>query len=176
MASDGSVAPKERVNIVYKSAVGDAQEQVELPFRQLVLGDFTLREDQTPLDERTPISVDKDTFPEVLKAQNLQLDFKVPNRLIENKESKEGEDDEEEELSVTLHFNSIKDFQPDSLVEKVPELKQLIELRNALKALTGPLGNTPDFRRRLESLVRDTEARAQLLAELGLPVTKETKE
>lgn len=168
MASDGSVAPKERVNIVYKSAVGDAQEQVELPFRQLVLGDFTLREDQTPLDERTPISVDKDTFPDVLKAQRLHLDFKVPNRLIET--------EEEEELSVNLHFNSIKDFQPDSLVEKVPELKQLIELRNALKALTGPLGNIPDFRRRLESLVRDTEARAQLLAELGLSATKETKE
>lgn len=168
MASDGSVAPKERVNIVYKSAVGDAQEQVELPFRQLVLGDFTLREDQTPLDERAPISVDKDTFPDVLKAQRLHLDFKVPNRLIET--------EEEEELSVNLHFDSIKDFQPDSLVERVPELKQLIELRNALKALTGPLGNIPDFRRRLESLVRDTEARAQLLAELGLPATKETKE
>ena len=33
MADDGSVAPKERVNIVYKPATGDAQEQVELPLQ-----------------------------------------------------------------------------------------------------------------------------------------------
>lgn len=167
MASDGSVAPKERVNIVYKSALGDAQEQVELPFRQLVLGDFTLREELTPLDERTPISVDKDTFPDVLKAQNLHLSLKIPNRLIDT--------EEEESLTVDLNFESIQDFQPDALVEKVPELKQLIELRNALKALTGPLGNVPDFRRRLENLVRDTEARTQLLNELGLTLDKESK-
>ena len=78
-------------------------------------------------------------------------------------------------LAVDLRFESINDFQPDALVEKVPELKQLIELRNALKALTGPLGNVPDFRRRLEHLVRDAEARAQLLVELGLSSTKEAE-
>ncbi len=43
MSSDGSVAPKERINIVYRSSTGDAQEQIELPLKQLVLGDFTLR-------------------------------------------------------------------------------------------------------------------------------------
>lgn len=167
MASDGSVAPKERVNIVYKSAVGDVQEQVELPFRQMVLGDFTLRENLTPLDERVPINIDKDTFADVLKAQNLSLQLSVPNRLADS--------ETEERLTLDLQFESMSDFQPDALVEKVPELKQLIELRNALKALTGPLGNVPDFRRRLEGLVRDTEARAQLLAELGLPPTKEAE-
>ena len=166
MASDGSVAPKERVNIVYKPATGDAQEQVELPFRQLVLGDFTLREENTPLDERVPINVDKDSFPDVLKAQNLSLQFSVPNRLIEA---------EDELLAISLDFQSLHDFHPDSLVDQVPELKQLIELRQALKALTGPLGNVPEFRKRLENLVRDDQARAQLLAELGLHSTKEAE-
>ncbi|HKT99965.1 MAG TPA: type VI secretion system contractile sheath small subunit, partial [Paraburkholderia sp.] len=42
MASDGSVAPKERVNIVYRPATGDAKAEVELPLKLLVLGDFTL--------------------------------------------------------------------------------------------------------------------------------------
>ena len=31
MAKEGSVAPKERVNIVYKPATGGAQAEVELP-------------------------------------------------------------------------------------------------------------------------------------------------
>ena len=36
MATDGSVAPKERVNIVYRPATGDAQAEVELPLKLLV--------------------------------------------------------------------------------------------------------------------------------------------
>src|SRR5690606_24687385 len=83
MAKEGSVAPKERVNIVYKPATGDAQEQVELPLKQLVVGDFTLKESDVPLDERKPIQVDKDNFNDVLKAQGLELTLAVPNRLSE---------------------------------------------------------------------------------------------
>ncbi|HEX6550300.1 MAG TPA: type VI secretion system contractile sheath small subunit, partial [Gammaproteobacteria bacterium] len=37
----GSVAPKERVSIVYKSDTGDQSEDVELPLKMLVMGDFT---------------------------------------------------------------------------------------------------------------------------------------
>ena len=48
------------------------------------------------------------------------------------------------------------------------ELKQLLELRNALQALKGPLGNERDFRKKIESLLGDPEARAALLGELGL--------
>ncbi|MFO2767894.1 type VI secretion system contractile sheath small subunit [Legionella pneumophila serogroup 1] len=38
---DQSVAPKERVNIVYTPNIEGAEEAVELPLRQLVLGEFT---------------------------------------------------------------------------------------------------------------------------------------
>ena len=51
MSSQGSVAPKERVNIVYRPATGDAQAEVELPLKLLVLGDYTLRNDDTPIEE-----------------------------------------------------------------------------------------------------------------------------
>ena len=160
MASDGSVAPKERVNIVYKSATGDAKEEIELPFKQLVIGDFTLKEDERPVDDRAPISVDKDNFESVLKAQNLSLEFSVENKLSEDA-------DPDERLNVNLKFESIRDFEPDNVVEQVDELKQLVALRDALKSLKGPLGNLPDFRKRLQHLVQDDEAREQLLKELG---------
>ena len=52
MANEGSVAPKERVNIRYRPATGDAKEEVELPMKHVILGDFTLRPDDTPLEER----------------------------------------------------------------------------------------------------------------------------
>jgi type VI secretion system protein ImpB len=161
MATDGSVAPKERVNIVYKPSTGDAQEQVELPLKQLVLGDFTLREDDTPVEDIKPIRVDKDNFNDVLKGQNLSLQLAVPNRLAENAP-------EDEQLPVSLKFQSIRDFEPDAIVEQVPELQQLIALRDSLKALKGPLGNLPDFRKQLQALMNDAGARERLLGELGV--------
>ena len=38
MSDQGSVAPKERINITFKPATGGAQEEVELPLKVLVLG------------------------------------------------------------------------------------------------------------------------------------------
>ena len=161
MSKEGSVAPKERVNIVYKPATGDAQEQVELPLKQLVIGDFTLKESDVPLDERKPIQVDKDNFNDVLKGQGLELNLSVPNRLSENA-------DEDEQLAVSLKFEKLRDFEPDAIVQQVPELRQLVELREALKALKGPLGNLPEFRKKLQALIQDEGARERLLSELGV--------
>ena len=159
MASEGSVAPKERVNITYKPATGNAQAEVELPLKMLVLGDFTQRTDDRPVEERAPINIDKDNFADVLKAQNLGLDLVVPNKLDPEKG---------EEMPVNLKFESLRDFEPDAIVEKVPELKEIMALRDALKALKSPLGNVPDFRKKLQELVQDEGNRARLLSELGI--------
>lgn len=158
MAKEGSVAPKERVNITYQSATsGDAQ--VELPFKILMLGDYTGRPDDTPLEDRKPISVDKDNFNDVMRDQRLSVDANVPNTLSGEAGA---------EMSVHLAFRSLADFTPDGIVEQVPELRKLLELRAALSALKGPLGNIPAFRKRLQAILADPSARDRLLAELGL--------
>jgi len=159
MASEGSVAPKERVNITYKPATGDAQAEVELPLKVLILGDFSQQIDERPVEERGAINVDKDTYSDVLKAQKLSLDMSVPNKLIA---------DSEDNMAVSLKFDSLRDFEPDAIVANVPELKEILDLRNALKALKGPLGNVPDFRKKLQALVQDEKTRAELLKELGI--------
>ncbi len=159
MAADGSVAPKERVNITYKPSTGEAQAELELPLKLLVLGDFTQKQDDRPIEDRKPINIDKDNYNDVLKAQKLSLDLSVANKLG---------GDANDNLAVNLQFDSLRDFEPDAIVEKVPELKEIIELRNALKALKGPLGNVPDFRKKLQALIQDEGTRAKLLAELGI--------
>lgn len=159
MAKEPSVAPKERVNIVYRPATGDAKEEVELPLRLLVLGDFTQSPDDRMLEDREPINIDKDNFNDVLKEQNINLNLTVPNKVS---------GDPDEEMSVTLNFESMKDFEPEAIARKTPELKKLLELREALTALKGPLSNLPAFRKKLQELVRDGAAREQLLNELGI--------
>ncbi len=158
MAAEGSVAPKERVNIVYKTDVGGAQEEKELPLKMLMLGDYTLRPDATPLEERKPINIDKDNFNEVLKAQKISLDMQVPNTLAEGEAAGE--------MSLNLKFQSIKDFEPENVARQVPELNKLLELREALVALKGPLGNVPAFRKKIQELIADPASRDAILKEL----------
>jgi len=159
MAKEASVAPKERVNIVYRPATGDAQEEVELPLKLLVMGDFTNSPDERPVEEREPVNIDKDNFNEVLKAQNIDLNLTFANKLS-------GEPGEE--MSANIKIESLKDFQPEEIASKVPELNKLLELREALKSLKGPLSNIPEFRKKLQGLVKDEGAREQILKELGI--------
>ena len=163
MAKESSVAPKERVNIIYKPATGGAQEEIELPFKQLVLADFTFRADDRPLEDRKPINVDKDNFNDVMRKHDLALNFTVPNRLSEQ---------EGDELPVNLRVETLKDFGPESIAEQIPELKKLTELRDALTALKGPMGNVPGFRKKLQSLLQDDAAREKLMKELGVEPEK----
>ena len=160
MSKEGSVAPKERVNIVYRPATGDAKEEVELPLKLMVLGDFTQREDDRSVEDREPISVDKNNFNDVMKGQGLGMTVSVPNKLVE--------DDPEAQMAVTLRFENINGFTPDAIVRQVPELARLLELRESLKALKGPLANVPEFRRKVQEMVSDEKARAALLSELNL--------
>ena len=150
MAKEGSVAPKERVNIVYKPATGGAQEEVELPLKLMMLGDRAI-------EERKPINVDKDNFTDVMRKQNLRLDLNVANKLSGQ---------ENDEMPVSLKFETLKDFQPESVARQVPELKQILEVREALTALKGPLGNVPAFRKMIQTALTDEDARDRLLKEL----------
>ncbi|MBB1518537.1 type VI secretion system contractile sheath small subunit [Pseudomonas sp. L-22-4S-12] len=160
MAKEGSVAPKERINVTFKPATGGAQEEIELPLKLMVLGDFTQRADERKIEDRKPISIDKNNFDEVLGKQELNLTFSVANRL----QDEQGAD----ELPVQLRINSMKDFNPAAVVDQVPELKKLMELRDALVALKGPLGNAPAFRKAIESVLADDDSRDRVLSELGL--------
>ncbi|MBC3373009.1 type VI secretion system contractile sheath small subunit [Pseudomonas sp. SWRI92] len=160
MAKEGSVAPKERINVTFKPATGGVQEEIELPLKLMAIGDYLHRQDERKFEDRKPISIDKMTFDEVLAKQELSLVLSVPNRLQEGGDT--------EELSVQLRLNSMKDFNPASLVEQVPELRKLMELRDALVALKGPLGNAPAFRKAIESVLANDESRSRVLEELGL--------
>ena len=71
MAKDQTVAPKERINIVYKPAT-NMDEEKELPLKLLVIGDFTGRADETPVEERERIDINKDNFNDVLREQKNQ--------------------------------------------------------------------------------------------------------
>ncbi len=154
-----SVAPKERINIKYVPATGGQQAEIELPLTMLVVGNLKGRTEDTPIEERQTVSIDKNNFNSVMKENKLELNFSVANNL---------EEQSEDDLPVKLNIATLEDFSPDRIAQQVPELRKLLELREALVALKGPLGNIPAFRNRLQDLLASDEAREQLLKELDL--------
>lgn len=163
MPKESTIAPKERVNIVYKSTTGETEKNIELPLKQLILGNFSNKEDDRRVEDRESISIDKDNFNDVLKAHDVKVDMVVPNKLV---------DEPDAEMNISLDFKTMKDFGPDAVADKIPELKKIIKLRDALMALKGPLSNIPEFRNSIQELVGDESQRDQLLAELGLDNNK----
>jgi type VI secretion system protein ImpB len=160
---DGSVAPKERINIKYIPNTGDQAAELELPLKMIVVGDFKGHGEDRPLEEREAVRVDKANFDSVMEKADLSLDLDVANRL---------EDDEAEgTIGMALRFRTLADFTPDAIARQVPELKKLLDLREALVALKGPLGNVPAFRSKLQELLDDPAARDKLARELDLVLT-----
>jgi type VI secretion system protein ImpB len=156
--AEGSVAPKERVNIVYKSSVGDQTEEVELPLKLLMVGDYTGKPSDETVEDRVPVNVDKDNFNDVMAGMKLSLDVNVTDTLDEDNES----------MPVHLEFKSMNDLSPDSVAKQVPELDSMLEMRRALLALKGPLGNVPTFRKAIQKILNDDETREQIMKELGV--------
>jgi type VI secretion system protein ImpB len=148
--------PPARVNLFLEVQDGGAQKKKELPLRTLVLGDYTGREDSTPLEERKPINLDKDNFESVLKSMDVGAAFDVPDRL-------RGGD---EQLHVDLRFEAMKSFKPEEVARQVPAVSRLLAMRNLLQDLRNRVVSASDFRKQLEAIVKDPEALAQLTADI----------
>ncbi|GAL15252.1 uncharacterized protein ImpB [Vibrio astriarenae] len=111
---------KNRVSITYDVETNGAVETKELPFVVGVIGDFSAhKEDKEDLEERTFYQIDKDNFDTVLKRVGPELKLKVDNTL----------QDDDSQFEAALSFSSMKDFEPDSLVEQIEPLRKLAETR-----------------------------------------------
>jgi type VI secretion system protein ImpB len=115
--------PPARVNIKLDIDKGGAQKKVELPFKMLVLGDFSQKGDTTRLVDKEKINVNKDNFNQVMESMDLGL-----NMSVENKINPGGGD-----MKVDLKFKNMKDFNPLEIVKQVPQLSKLLAARNLVK-------------------------------------------
>lgn len=157
--------PPARINIFYEKDIGDAKKKVELPQRSLIVTDFTLKEDPTPIEDLEKIPIKKDNFNQVMEGMELSINFNVPNKLV---------DDPKAEIDVNLEFKNINDFHPDKVVTQIEELNKLLKVRGLLKDLKAKVVNNRQFREQLNTIISDGKA-SNLIKEIEKIGTEEVE-
>ncbi len=124
-----------RVQIEYDVEVYGAEKKIQLPFVMGVMADLSGKpaEPLPAVDQRKFLEIDIDNFDDRIRAMKPRAAFSVPNTLT-------GEGN----LSVDLTFESMDDFSPAGVAQKVDALKKLLdartELANLLSYMDGKTG------------------------------------
>jgi type VI secretion system protein ImpB len=151
---------KPRVHITYDVETNGALDKKEIPFVMGVMGDYSGDNVDTKkqLKDRKFSQIDRDNFNEVMNNVSPKVAMKVENTL-----QADGS-----EMSVTLDFKSMEDFEPQRIVDKVEPLKKLMETRNKLRDLLTKADRSDALESVLEKILSDAEAMAALSKELGV--------
>jgi len=151
---------KPRVHITYDVETNGAVQEKEIPFVMGVMGDYSGDNTETkkPLKDRKFSQIDRDNFNEVMRNVSPQLRMKVENTLA----------GDNSEMSVNLDFNSMEDFEPHKIVEKIEPLKKLMDTRNKLRDLLTKADRSEDLEAILEQVLSNTDAISSLSTELGV--------
>jgi len=115
-----------RVQIEYDVELYGAEKKVQLPFVMGVLADLSGKpsEPLPPVADRKFLDIDVDNFDSRMKALKPRAAFQVPNTLT-------GEGN----INVELTFESMDDFSPAAVAQKVDALSKLLEARQQLANL-----------------------------------------
>ncbi|MFV1983383.1 MAG: type VI secretion system contractile sheath small subunit [Thiohalomonadales bacterium] len=148
--------PKARVNITLDVETGGARKKLELPMKLLSVGDFSGGKTKGKLAHRERIDINKNNIESVLNELSPQAKYTVDN-VIANDDT---------EISVKLEFDSFKAFHPESVVKQIPQLENLLSMRNLLKDLKSNLLDNGTFRKELEKIIKNQPELEDLRSEL----------
>jgi type VI secretion system protein ImpB len=151
--------PKSRLTLRYKTEVNGQPEDLTLPMRFLIAGDFSQgssADSLVDLDERRIRNMDGTNTDQVMKDMGMSINFTVANKI----------DEGEEDLQVSLSINSIKSFSPDQVAQQVPKLKGLLALKGLIREMQSNVDNRKELRKLMDQLMSNPENLEKVLADL----------
>lgn len=152
--------PKSRLTLRYKTEVNGQPEDISLPMRLMVTGDFsqgTSADRKVDLEERRIRNLDGTNLDATMKDMGMNLRFAVSNKI---------DPDKEEDLQVTLPIDSMKAFSPDQVAQNVPKLKGLLTMKRLMEEMLSNVDNRKEFRKLLDELMSKPENLEKVLAEM----------
>jgi len=144
--------PKARVNITLDVLTHGARKRKELPMKLLMMGNFSHDNNAASLRSRDRVALHPDNFNQVMSDLAPRINLTVPNVIDSNNT----------DLKLSLHFNAMRDFNPEEIAKQVPKLRELIAMRNLLKDLKTSVLDNATFRKTLEKFLRHKKDRENL--------------
>ncbi len=152
--------PKSRLTLRYKTEVNGQPEDLTLPMRFLVTGDFSQgssKDRKVDLDERSTRNMNGKNTDAIMKDMGIRLNYAVSNKI---------NPDQEEDLQVDLPFTGMRSFSPDEVAKNVPKIKGLLKLKELLEEVVSNVDNRKGYRKLLGELMADEEALKKMMEEL----------
>lgn len=141
-----------RVHITYEVQTGGAIEKKEIPFVVGVMADLSGdRDPNNPLPklkERKFTQIDTEDFDRVMGRIKPRLALKFKNTL----------QNDDTEIGAVLEFQRMADFNPENVVNQIPALKELLELRAKLANLRSSLYGNDKLDELLRKVIEKTQA------------------
>ncbi len=152
--------PKSRLTLRYKTEINGQPEDVSLPLRMIVEGNFsqgTSKDREVDLEERRLRSLDGTNTNAVMKDMDMSLKFAVPNQI---------DPEVAEDMDVHIPIDGMNSFSPDHVAKHVPKLRGLLQMKNLLEEVISNVDNRKDFRKLLNELMSNEEALDKMLDQL----------
>jgi type VI secretion system protein ImpB len=152
--------PKSRITLRYRTEISGTPEDVTLPLRMMVIGDFsqgTSTDRKVDLEERKLRNLDGTNTTAVMKDMKMSLKAEVPNKI---------DPENSEKLAIDLPINSMKSFGPDEIAKNVPKLRALLMLRKLLLEIDSNMGNSKELRKLMGDLYGNEAALKKLREDL----------
>jgi len=145
-----------RVQIEYDVELYGSEKKIQLPFVMGIMADLSGKpsEPLPPVAERKFLEIDIDNFDERMKGVSPRAAFTIPNTLTG-----------EGELAVDMSFESIDEFSPGAIANKVEPLRHLLEARTQLNNLLSYMDGKVGAENLLAEVLRDPSILKTLAAQ-----------
>ena len=155
-----------RVQVEYDVELYGAEKKVNLTFVMGVMADLSGKSEVTKdqrVEDKKFLDIDADNFDDRMKSIKPRVAFNVPNVMT-------GEGN----LAVDVSFESMDDFSPDKVAEKVDGVKELLEARRQLSNLLSYMDGKTGAEELITKLLED-ETLLKALASKAKPKTEENE-
>ena len=135
---------KGRVKFEYETEVNGANKTVELPMRMIVTGDWAKGmsdEAKKDFEKRGAYELEPGKTDDLIEKMGIELKLDVEDHIHEGGQAQ-----------VKLPIRGMKDFTPDQIVQAVPDLKELMALREKLQDIRDKTKGPKTYRKLLEKL------------------------
>ncbi|MFC4892163.1 type VI secretion system contractile sheath small subunit [Pseudofrancisella aestuarii] len=141
--------PNSRLMINYETNVDGVLKKKELPYRVLVVGDLSKGRSDDAKKELADREVRriKNGVDRTLEDMKVSFDFEVPNFVSKQPSN----------LKVNYTLQGLKDFKPDAVAKKVPEIKALLEMKEILTSFAKDIDNNRNLKRVIDNVFSNKE-------------------